>query len=67
MSDANSKQSKPEFCDKESAYITVLHGEGADEQSIADLEKALQKAAPNAEVNVINGGQPVYAFIVAVE
>ena len=67
MSDANSKQSKAEFCDKESAYLTVLHGEGADEDSIAALEKAFQKAAPNAEINVIHGGQPVYAFIVAVE
>ena len=67
MSDANSKQSKSEFCGKESAYITVLHGEGADELSIAALEQAFQQAAPNAEINVINGGQPVYAFIVAVE
>ena len=56
-----------QMCDGDSAYITVLHGEGADEASIAALEQAFQQAAPNAEINVINGGQPVYAFIVAVE
>ena len=61
------KKLAEQMCGKDSAYITVLHGEGADEDSIAALEKAFQKAAPNAEINVIHGGQPVYAFIVAVE
>ena len=49
------------------SLITVFYGEEADENSANVLSARLQERFPNVEVNVINGGQPVYYFISSVE
>lgn len=49
------------------SLITVFYGEDADENSANVLSARLQERFPNVEVNVINGGQPVYYFISSVE
>lgn len=49
------------------SVITILSGEETEEAAANALCERLQGRFPNAEVNVINGGQPVYYFIVSVE
>lgn len=49
------------------SVITILSGEATEEAAANALCERLQGRFPNAEVNVINGGQPVYYFIVSVE
>lgn len=49
------------------SIVTVLYGEETEESLANALCERLQARFPNAEINVINGGQPVYYFIVSVE
>ena len=49
------------------SVITILYGEETEEVIANALCERLQGRFPNAEINVINGGQPVYYFIVSVE
>lgn len=56
------------MADKSTSYITVLYGEGITaEQAAAVKEQASDKLPAQAEINVINGGQPVYHFIISAE
>lgn len=56
-----------EIADKKSSYITIIHGEGADDERTELVADLFAKAAKNAEVNVVYGGQPVYSYIISVE
>ncbi len=53
---------------KESRFVTVIYGEGVTELQAAEVyEKIQAKADKHVEINLINGGQPVYSFLVSVE
>jgi len=52
---------------KDECFITIFYGEGADEDKANAVAEVFQKCAPNGEINVICGGQPVYSYIVSVE
>ena len=56
-----------ELAGRKTTFITILYGEGADEQSANEVAAVFQKEAKNAEINVVYGGQPVYSYIVSVE
>ena len=47
--------------------VTVFYGEETDEAAANELGDRLQARFPGAEINVIDGGQPVYYFIISVE
>ncbi len=47
--------------------VTVLYGEETEESVANALAERLQARFSNIEINVINGGQPVYYFMVSVE
>ena len=49
------------------SIVTILYGEDTDEAAANALCERLQNRFPNVEYNVINGGQPVYYFMVSVE
>ncbi len=49
------------------SIITVYYGEKTDEVMANLLSERLAERFPNAEINVIPGGQPVYYFIISVE
>ncbi len=49
------------------SFITVYYGEETDEVMANLLNERLAERFPNAEINVIPGGQPVYYFIISVE
>lgn len=49
------------------SLITILYGEDTDAATAQALAARLQARFPNVEINVIDGGQPVYYFLAAVE
>lgn len=49
------------------SLITILYGADTDEATAQALAERLQARFPSVEINVINGGQPVYYFLAAVE
>lgn len=54
---------KPDF-----SYITIIYGSDVSDETAGALQAILnQKLADKAEVSFINGGQPVYYYIMAVE
>ncbi len=55
------------MCNNDSGFITVFSGEGADATTDEQVQKAFAACAPNAEINIVPGGQPVYSYIVSVE
>ena len=57
-----------EMSDRDTSYISVIYGEGiSEEQANAALDGIKSKVGSDVEVTLINGGQPVYYFILSVE
>lgn len=53
---------------KDSSFITLIYGEGVSEEAATDICEAVAAKLPETvEVALINGGQPVYYFIISVE
>ena len=53
---------------KDSTFVTVIYGEGATEEQARSVEQYIHtKFGDDLEVAVINGGQPVYYFILSAE
>ena len=48
-------------------YLNVFYGEGVTEEQAAEAQTLLSEHLPDAEINVINGGQPVYYFVISAE
>ena len=48
-------------------FITVYYGENATESDAQELADAISEAFPQAEMSVVNGGQPVYYYMISVE
>ena len=55
------------MCSRKSQFITIFYGEGATPEQAETVREAFAKEAKNAEINVIDGGQPVYSYIISVE
>lgn len=52
---------------RSSSLITVIKGEGVTQEDSDKLVKQLGDKFSDAEISVIDGGQPVYYFIISVE
>ncbi|MBQ8144703.1 MAG: DAK2 domain-containing protein [Butyricicoccus sp.] len=64
--DAVKKLAK-EMVSDDSSFATIIYGEGVDEDEAAKVEEIFRKENKNLEITVINGGQPVYYYIISVE
>ncbi|MCL2202246.1 MAG: DAK2 domain-containing protein [Oscillospiraceae bacterium] len=53
--------------EREMEFVTIFTGEDAVESETEVLAAKLKEAAPEAEVAVIFGGQPVYQYIISAE
>ncbi len=51
----------------EHEFITVFYGEEVTEEQATVMEELCKKAAPNAEVMLLEGNQPVYYYIISAE
>ena len=53
--------------DEDSAIITVITGEGVTEEEIEDITNTLGEKYSDLDIDIKEGGQPVYSFFVGVE
>ena len=51
----------------EASFITVFYGDDVKEEKAQALASSITERFSGAEVNLINGGQPVYSYIISVE
>ena len=52
----------------QSSIITLIYGEGvSEEQALAVKERLENKYSDEVEISIVNGGQPIYYFIISVE
>ena len=56
-----------ELCRGECNFITIIYGEGADEEQARQVRDIFSVCSGDAEINVLCGGQPVYSYLVSVE
>ena len=53
---------------RDSQFVTVIYGEDVTEEQAASIEEQIQaKYGSKTEITVINGGQPIYYYIISVE
>ena len=52
---------------REAEFITVFYGEDVNEEDAHKACDAFTRKCPDAEVNLICGGQPVYYYIISIE
>ncbi|HAN44722.1 MAG TPA: dihydroxyacetone kinase, partial [Ruminococcaceae bacterium] len=54
--------------DSEYSFVTLIYGENVKEEEANQILQAVKEKMPdNVEINLINGGQPVYYFIISAE
>ncbi|MDD6728076.1 MAG: DAK2 domain-containing protein [Eubacteriales bacterium] len=52
----------------EHSLVTIIYGEGVSEEDASKLEEKLSaKYGSDVEISVVDGGQPIYYFIISVE
>ena len=52
---------------EDSAVVSIYWGEGSDQEKAEALGKAVEEKYPDLEIEISEGGQAVYAYIVSVE
>ena len=53
---------------KHTSFITLIYGEGITEEEANEALRLIKnKAGDGVDINLVNGGQPVYYFILSVE
>ena len=54
--------------DKSATFVTLIYGEGISEDEANEALKALEdKFGNDVDINLVNGGQPVYYYILGIE
>jgi len=53
--------------DEYTSYISLFYGEGTDAEQAEVVRARVQELVPDAEVVALEGGQPVYSYIISVE
>ncbi len=53
--------------DRGAEFITVFYGEGVTEEEAEAASVHFRTACPDCELSLLNGGQPVYYYIVSME
>ena len=48
-------------------FITIYYGENVEEAAAEEVSSTMSGVFPDAEVRVVNGGQPVYYYMISVE
>lgn len=52
---------------KDSSFITVLYGKSVPAEKAEELKEMISSKFSDLDYNVIDGGQPVYHYIISVE
>ncbi|GGI41721.1 fatty acid kinase catalytic subunit FakA [Mammaliicoccus stepanovicii] len=71
VSDSNhvavSKKLIDDMIDEESEILTIIKGESATDEEVAQLESYVEEKYEDVEVEVHQGDQPIYSFLFSVE
>ena len=54
-------------CAEGKEYITIFYGDGTSASDAAEAEAVFSQHCSNAEISVIDGGQPVYYYLISAE
>ncbi|MDE7260654.1 MAG: DAK2 domain-containing protein [Oscillospiraceae bacterium] len=53
--------------EKGAEFVTLFYGEDVTEEQAQEAEKIFAEKCPDAELSVLQGGQPVYYYIISIE
>ncbi|MGL4335508.1 MAG: DAK2 domain-containing protein [Turicibacter sp.] len=53
--------------DEDCEIVTIIYGEGVDEDEADELAEYIEETFEDVEVTIFNGQQPVYSYIISVE
>ena len=56
-----------QMLDEDSELVTIIYGEGTTEAAAVELSKFVKLRFPDTEVTIVQGDQPVYSYVIAVE
>lgn len=56
-----------EMMDDDSAIVSIYYGAESTEEDVEELASIIQEKYPDVEVEVNNGGQPIYYYVISVE
>ena len=56
-----------QMLDEDSEIVTIIYGEGTTAEAAESLAEFVEERFPDAEVAVVQGDQPVYSYVIAVE
>jgi DAK2 domain fusion protein YloV len=53
--------------DEESEIVTLIYGEDSSEEKVEEVRTYIENQHPEVEVEIHNGGQPLYSYLISVE
>ncbi|MDY3275199.1 MAG: DAK2 domain-containing protein [Agathobacter sp.] len=56
-----------EMVDEDSAIVSIYYGEDVSEEAAEEIAAVIEKKYPDVEVEINNGGQPIYYYVISVE
>ena len=56
-----------QMIDEESSIITLIYGADVGEEEIANIQGMIEEKYADLDLDVRNGQQPVYSFLIGVE
>ena len=56
-----------EMVDEDSAIVSIYYGEDVSEEAAEEIAADIEEKYPDVEVEINNGGQPIYYYVISVE
>lgn len=53
--------------DEDSEIVTILFGTGGDQKTAEEIKAAVEEVDDELDIQIYNGGQPVYPYLISVE
>ena len=53
--------------DEDSAIVSIYFGSDASEESASEIAEVIEEKYPDVEVEIHDGGQPIYYYVMSVE
>ena len=53
--------------DEDSAIVSIYYGSEVSEEEASEIAETIEKKYPDVEVEINNGGQPIYYYVISVE
>jgi DAK2 domain fusion protein YloV len=65
--DSTVKSLLDHMIDEESEIVTLIYGEDSSEEKVEEVRIYIESRYPEVEVEIHNGGQPLYSYLISVE